>query len=129
VHAILCSSIDRPQPDVVVVRLVGELDVSSIPVLVRALDVVSSCGGVALVTLDLAELTFVDAGGLGAMARAREQQQARGRDLVLRAPRPLVRRLLRIAGMEDELPCVDEIPSPASAGSPRGTRSDVGSPA
>ena len=82
----------------VVVRLRGELDVYSAPTLRRTLADINVRDGVK-VALDVAELTFMDAAGLGALLAARRDVLARGGDMVLHAPSPAVSRVLRITGV------------------------------
>jgi anti-anti-sigma factor len=76
-------------------RLVGELDLSSAPVLTDALGELETDGSV---VLDLQELTFIDSSGIHAIfmhAVGREGQ------LVLANPSPDVVRTLEIMGIAD----------------------------
>jgi anti-sigma B factor antagonist len=90
-----------------VVRLVGELDIASVPqveaVLRRAEEDVKP------LVLDLSRLNFIDSSGLrlvlGADARAR---QAGVSLTIVRGPEP-VRRVFRIAHLDDRLSFVDDL--------------------
>ncbi len=52
------------------------------------------------VTLDLGGVTFVDSSGLGALVAALRYCRDRGGTLVLAGPRPGVRRLLSLTGLD-----------------------------
>jgi anti-sigma B factor antagonist len=56
------------------------------------------------VTLNLAELTFCDAAGLGVLARAAGYARQAGRSLRLASPRPALVRIMRITGMDSAFP-------------------------
>ncbi len=80
-----------------VVRPHGEIDVRTVPGLRRALDDAVESGAGDLV-VDLADVTFVDSSGLGALL-GRYRRMPAGRSMVLRGPRPHVRSLLQLAGV------------------------------
>ncbi|MGE0796388.1 MAG: STAS domain-containing protein [Acidimicrobiia bacterium] len=50
--------------------------------------------------LDLTELTFIDAGGLGALVRLNRELHGRGRRLELAGPAANVRRVLAVTGLD-----------------------------
>jgi anti-sigma B factor antagonist len=87
----------------VVVRLQGELDVYSAPMLRRAFVDFKHGQGVTVV-VDLARLTFMDAAGLGALLTARRDVVARGGQMVLHAPSPAVSRVIQITGIANRFP-------------------------
>lgn len=76
-------------------RLVGELDLSSVPVLTDALDELEADGSV---VLDLQELTFIDSSGVQAIFL---QAVSREGQLVLANPSVEVLRTLEIMGITD----------------------------
>ena len=80
-----------------VVRPQGEIDVRTVPALRRALDDAFAAGGADLV-VDLSAVTFIDSSGLGALL-GRYRRMPAGRSMILRAPRPHVLALLRLAGV------------------------------
>ena len=53
------------------------------------------------VVVDLSELTFIDAAGLRALARTADRLRQEGRRLHLVRPGRHLRRLLRLAGLEE----------------------------
>lgn len=64
------------------------------------------------VTIDLANLTFCDAAGLGVLARVAVHARHCGRSLTLTAARPSLLRIMRITGMDEAFP---EVRSPSLA--------------
>jgi anti-sigma B factor antagonist len=84
------------QAEGVVVRVFGEVDIVTAPVLQRHLE--SAIGsGRPTVVIDLAETTFLDARGVGALVNARKRVTAAGGRMVIRRPPALVRRVLELA--------------------------------
>lgn len=55
------------------------------------------------VVVDLSDLTFIDAAGLRALARTADRVRRDGRRLHLARPDPNLRRLLRLAGLDEWL--------------------------
>lgn len=81
---------------VLVVR--GEADVATLPLLVDALErVIADHDGDVIV--DLAPTEFIDTAALRAVLRAREILRRSGRQLTLRAPSRIARRLLAAFGL------------------------------
>jgi len=83
--------------DVPVVKVAGELDMSTAPDLSDVLD-----GLVAepKVVVDLAELEFIDSTGLSALLGAHRAMQARGGVLELRSPQPMVVSVVETTGLD-----------------------------
>jgi anti-anti-sigma factor len=90
------------QAEGVVVRVTGEIDVVTAPVLQRHLDSAIASGRPTIV-IDLSGTTFLDARGVGALVGARTQVARNGGRLVLRRPPALVRRVLEIAEQIDRM--------------------------
>lgn len=88
--------------DGIVLTLVGELDLASVPALEDALRTVEP-GTNARLVLDLSRLMFMDSTGLAAVVGAQERADAHGRQLVLRRPTAQVRQLLALVGLRDHL--------------------------
>jgi anti-anti-sigma factor len=86
-----------------VVRLRGELDIATTDQAYEYLrDVVDTQDGPVL--LNLAELTFCDAAGLGVLARVASHARRSGRSLKLAAARPSLLRIMHITGMDEAFP-------------------------
>jgi anti-anti-sigma factor len=91
------------------VRVRGELDIATADQAYAYLrDVMDSQDGP--VTMNLAELTFCDAAGLGVLARIAGYARRSGRCLKLSAARPSLLRIMHITGMDEAFP---EVRSPA----------------
>jgi anti-anti-sigma factor len=73
-------------------RLIGELDLATVPALEAALDTLAGQGPL---TLDLAELTFIDSSGLHAIMRFAPSLNGNG-PMTLANPSAFVSRLLEI---------------------------------
>jgi anti-anti-sigma factor len=93
------------------VRVTGELDIATADQAYAYLrDVVDSQAGP--VTMNLADLTFCDAAGLGVLARVAGYAKRSGRSLKLTAARPSLLRIMRITGMDEAFP---EVRTPSLA--------------
>jgi anti-anti-sigma factor len=99
------------------VRMRGELDIATAGQAYTYLrDVVDNQQRP--VTIDLADLTFCDAAGLGVLARVAGHARRSGRSLTLAAARPSLLRIMRITGMDEAFPEVRD-PSFALVSWPR----------
>ena len=78
------------------VRVAGELDLTGSDALLAAL--VRTRGR--RVTVQLADLAFIDARGLRAFVAARRALESGGRELVLADPSPFVARVFALAGLD-----------------------------
>jgi anti-sigma B factor antagonist len=81
-----------------VVRLSGELDLATVPVLVAALDRVP-----ADVVLDCTNLGFVDSSGLSAIVADHRRRTGSGHRLTLRGMSATVRQTFELTGLHREL--------------------------
>ena len=86
--------------DCVEIRLRGELDVATGPLLGRQLAEIIERKRPAQVVVDLHELAFMDSSGLTTLIRARRQLESFGR-LVLDRATPIVQRVLELSGVRD----------------------------
>ena len=91
-----------------VLHLSGELDVNGAATFAAALEPLIARRGVIL--LDLADLTFMDSTGINALCQAAQRLGQRGR-IILLQPKPSVRRVIEIAGLDGVLEINDEAPS------------------
>lgn len=97
---------DRQAAGCTVVTIGGELDVATAPLLRSHLDSLMADGRTKLV-LDLAGLDFLDASGVGVLARAMGRVRMRNGWMRLVHATPRVRRVLRITRLTDALPLYD----------------------
>ena len=89
-----------------VLSLRGELDLSSSAALEDELHRVAA---VSLVVVDLRSLEFIDSTGLGVLIRAHQGMQEDGHRLVLVEGAGQVSRLLKLAGVSDQLTIVGDL--------------------
>lgn len=82
-----------------VLRLVGEIDLSSAHLLVEAIDEAIE-GGATTIVLDFAGVTFVNSTGLGTMVAATKRLRGEGGDLVLRHFRGIPASALATTGLD-----------------------------
>ena len=81
-----------------VLRLVGELDCGTAPLLRKALDELRG-QEVSRLVLNMAELTFIDSSGLHELVVALKRQRETGGEAVLANPSPQTMRVLEMVGL------------------------------
>ncbi|MFI6509924.1 STAS domain-containing protein [Streptosporangium sp. NPDC050855] len=85
-----------------ILRLLGELDVSTAPRVRAILDKVVSAPHEPMVIVDLTQLTFIASAGVGLLVEIRRRVGERGgRLIVILAPGSSPRRLFDLTGMRD----------------------------
>jgi anti-sigma B factor antagonist len=92
----------RHEPGHVLVTVAGEVDIATVRPLQERLAALAASGRPLIVDLD--RVTFIDASGLGALARAASQAAQRGSSLQVVCVRHLVRRLFTITGLDRQIP-------------------------
>jgi anti-anti-sigma factor len=96
----------RSEPDRVVLRLHGELDLASAPFLQSEIEG-AQAAETALVVLDLDELEFIDSTGLRIILAAHERSRERSQTLALTRGSQQVRRLMSITHAGEHLRIVE----------------------
>ena len=89
-----CVQVD----DQLVVRLIGDIDMSSWPRLDEAYLAVETAEPCP-VSVDLSAATFIDSTTLGFLARLHELVKGRGHELVLTSPNRIVARAMEVSGL------------------------------
>jgi anti-sigma B factor antagonist len=92
----------RSEDGRLVIRLDGELDMASAPLLEAALEDAETDATSELV-LDLEQLRFMDSTGLRIILLARARRQSRGQELALTTGSSQVQRLLAVSGVGEHL--------------------------
>ena len=92
----------RHEPGHVLVTVAGEVDIATVPPLQAQLAPLAASGRPLIVNLD--RVTFIDASGLGVLARVAGQARAQGASLHAVCARHLVRRLFAITGLDRQVP-------------------------
>ncbi len=82
-----------------ILNLVGEVDLSSAP-RVYSLIWQSSKKGSRSLILNLEKLDFMDSSGLQILLRLREKLRAKKQDIVLVAPKPQIKKILKLTGFD-----------------------------
>ncbi|GAA3392646.1 STAS domain-containing protein [Cryptosporangium minutisporangium] len=98
---LLRASVKRIGASHVRVRLIGEADRSSSAHLTKAVTAALHHNRPDVIDLDLAEVRFIDAGGVGAVVEARQHCAAANCRLRLTDPQPFVRTVLRLTEQWD----------------------------
>lgn len=86
------------------VRLQGELDLVTAPLLAATLDQANS-----EIVVDLAGLAFLDARGLGALAGASSQAERHGDHLTVVNANSLMQRMFEVTGLDHLLSASDSV--------------------
>jgi anti-sigma B factor antagonist len=94
------DSESRSHDSPVVVRVWGEVDIQTSPILDSHLQQVLG-DGVASIVVDLAEVTFLDSTGLSVLVAGLKRCQEAGGTLQVVSPRPHVRRIFEVTGLTD----------------------------
>jgi anti-anti-sigma factor len=84
------------------IRLVGELDLATVPELDRLLDELARHGHSRLL-IDLTGVRFMDSSGLASILRALHAARGNGHRLSVRRGSPQVQRLFELTGVVDRL--------------------------
>jgi anti-anti-sigma factor len=96
-------------PECVRLDLRGELDVQSLPALMRPL-LAAERAGHALVVLDVRELTLFDAAGLRVFLDAARRAQLHDRRFAIARPDRETARVLRLTGLDQAIEVLDRLP-------------------
>jgi anti-sigma B factor antagonist len=84
----------------VTVAVRGEVDLATVPVLMRAL-LLAAVGGPPLVVIDASGMSFIGSTGLSVILAARRSLRSRSGTLKIRNPSRMLDRTLAIAGITD----------------------------
>jgi anti-sigma B factor antagonist len=86
----------------------GEIDLYTVPRLQRELtNALASSDSIRLV-VDLSGVDFCDSTGVNVLLAAHRQAREKGGDLELAAPRPAVRKILQVTGLETVFTVTDK---------------------
>jgi anti-anti-sigma factor len=97
--------ISAAEPDGIVLRICGELDMASRDVVEP--EVMAVILSESSVIIDLAELTSCDSNGIAMFIAVDEKAKAAGTNLVVRGALPQVRRVLEITGVDHIITVAD----------------------
>lgn len=98
----------RTQGDQTVVAVAGEIDLYTAPRLHSELAGAVSGDGPTRVVVDMAGVEFCDSTGMNVLLAGLRRARERGGDLVLAGPRPAVRKILQVTGLESVFTVLDD---------------------
>jgi anti-sigma B factor antagonist len=98
----------RSQGGCVVMSLGGEIDLYTAPRLHGELFTLLSGDGPVQVVVDMSEVDFCDSTGMNVLLAAHRRAREQGGDLELAAPRPAVRKILQVTGLESVFTVLDD---------------------
>jgi anti-anti-sigma factor len=110
--------VSRPSPVDVGIAVVGEVDMATAHVLHDVLLHVLDEHAPAVLTIDLAGVTFLDCTGISTMVAARNAAIQAGRQVRVTHPQDIVRRVLDLAGLLDALTAPIDRPKPPGSDHP-----------
>ncbi len=99
----------QPQGDRVIVSASGEVDLYTAPLLQAELAAVVSGGHPVRVVVDMSGVEFCDSTGMNVLLSAMKRATERGGALDLANPRPAVRKILQVTGLDAVFTVVDDI--------------------
>lgn len=97
----------QPQGEYLVMSVHGEIDLYTVPRLQRALTGALAGSEPVRLIVDLSGVDFCDSTGVNVLLAAHRQAREKGGDLELGAPRPAVRKILQVTGLEAVFTVVD----------------------
>lgn len=95
-----------------IVRVAGDLDLNTAPILERRLGLAAVLTEPPRVAVELSKVDFCDSSGIGLLVRIWQRLRAAGGQLVLVRPPWHLRRLLHWTGLERFLSIRDSLPAP-----------------
>jgi anti-sigma B factor antagonist len=93
-----------------VVTVTGELDLYTAPRLQTALAELLR-DQIGRIVVDMSGIEFCDSTGMNVLLAAMKRNKERGGTLELAAPRPAVRRILQVTGLDTVFTVVDAVPA------------------
>lgn len=90
----------RSEGDRVVVSVRGEIDLYTVPRLQSALATALTAGAAIQLVVDLSGVDFCDSTGVNVLLAAHRRARETGGNLELSGPRPAVRKILQVTGLE-----------------------------
>ena len=98
----------RFHDDHTIVTISGEIDLYTAPRLHSELAAVLVDGMPARVVIDMSGVEFCDSTGMNVLLSCLRQVQERGGELELAAPRPAVKKILQVTGLDSVFTIVNE---------------------
>ncbi len=103
----------RSQGGRTVVAVVGEIDLYTAPRLHGELVTALSGGGPVQIVVDMSGVEFCDSTGMNVLLAAHRRAREQGGDLELASPRPAIKKILHVTGLESVFTVLED---PAAVG-------------
>jgi anti-sigma B factor antagonist len=104
--------------DRVIVTASGEIDLYTVPRLQSELAAVLAGGSAVEVIVDMSGVEFCDSTGMNVLLTAMKRAREHGGGLVLASPRPAVRKILQVTGLDSVFTVVNDATAAARDGAP-----------
>jgi anti-sigma B factor antagonist len=98
----------RSQGGRVIMSLGGEIDLYTAPRLHGELDSILAGDAPAQIVVDMSGVEFCDSTGMNVLLGAHRRARELGGDLELAAPRPTIRKILQVTGLETVFTVLDD---------------------
>jgi anti-sigma B factor antagonist len=99
----------RSQGEHIVLVLTGEIDLYTAPRLQAELTGALAAAGPARIVVDMSAVEFCDSTGMNVLLAAHRLAAERGGELVLAAPRPALRKILEVTGLQSVFTVHDDL--------------------
>ena len=98
----------RSQGDHTIMSVAGEIDLYTAPRLHGELATALAGGGPVRIVVDMSKVEFCDSTGMNVLLAAQRRAREGGGDLELAGPRPAIRKVLQVTGLETVFTVLDD---------------------
>ena len=98
----------RSQGDHTIMSVAGEIDLYTAPRLHTELVTALADGGPVRIVVDMSKVEFCDSTGMNVLLAAHRRAREGGGDLELAGPRPAIRKVLQVTGLESVFTVLDD---------------------
>jgi len=99
----------RTQGEHIILALAGEIDLYTAPRLQTELTAALAASNTAQIVVDMSAVDFCDSTGMNVLLAAHRLAGEKGGDLTLAAPRPPVRKILEVTGLQSVFTIHDDL--------------------
>ena len=99
----------RTQGEHIILALAGEIDLYTAPRLQTELTAALAASDTAQIVVDMSAVDFCDSTGMNVLLAAHRLAGEKGGDLTLAAPRPPVRKILEVTGLQSVFTIHDDL--------------------
>ncbi len=95
--------------ETIIVAVKGDVDIYSVDAFRGSIEKTFDDNGLEIV-LDCSELTYIDSIGIGALIEMRNKSQEKGKKIIVKNPKPNIKKLLELTGVDR---IIDIVESPS----------------